>query len=207
MKQTCCGLPLFSVSEENAARDLAARNIEAFSNIDCDHIVTLCASCASHLKNHYIKMFRPGSTVHKKIEIFAGKVIDFSSFMANVLKVSPPEFRRSKKKAAYHSPCHLCRGLNVTKEPRKLIEIAGFTYVPSKDEDVCCGFGGSYSMDFPEISSEILRKKLDNVEESETEILLTDCPGCVMQLRRGMDKREKRIQVRHIAEAMAEQRI
>ena len=90
------------------------------------------------------------------------------------------------------------------EEPRKLIQIAGHTYVPSKDEDVCCGFGGSYSIDFPEISSEILKKKLDNVEGANVELLVTDCPGCVIQLRGGLDKRGGKIQVKHISEVLAE---
>ncbi len=132
------------------------------------------------------------------------KIIDFSSFMANVLKISPEEFKGTGEKVAYHAPCHLCRGLQVVEEPRKLIEIAGYEYVQSKDEDVCCGFGGSYSVDFPEISAEILKKKLDNIEEVDAELLVTDCPGCVIQLRGGMDKRGTKIQVRHIAEILAE---
>lgn len=66
--------------------------------------------------------------------------------MANVLDISAKEFKAAPQKVAYHSPCHLCRGLQVIEEPRKLIEIAGYEYVPSKDEDVCCGFGGSYSV-------------------------------------------------------------
>ena len=94
--------------------------------------------------------------------------------------------------------------MRVTEEPRRLIEIAGYEYVPSKDEDVCCGFGGSYSVDFPEISSEILKKKLDNVQDSDARLLVTDCPGCVIQLRGGMDKRKSKIQVKHIVEVLAE---
>ncbi len=94
--------------------------------------------------------------------------------------------------------------MRVTEESRKLIEQAGYEYVPSKDEDVCCGFGGSYSVDFPEISSEILKKKLDNIQETDAELLVTDCPGCVLQIRGGMDKRGGTIQVKHIAEILAE---
>jgi len=125
--------------------------------------------------------------------------------MVNVLNVSSEEFKGIHKKVAYHSPCHLCRGLQVIEEPRKLIELAGYEYVRSKDEDVCCGFGGSYSVDFPEISSEILNKKLDNIEDTDAQLLVTDCPGCVLQLRGVMDKRGGRIEVKHISEAVAEQ--
>jgi Fe-S oxidoreductase len=126
--------------------------------------------------------------------------------MQNVLQVPADKFEGKDKKTAYHAPCHLCRGLNVTREPRELLTTAGLDYVAAKDEDVCCGFGGSFSIDFPEISAEILRRKLDNVEATGAEVLVTDCPGCVLQLRGGMDKRPSsaNIQVKHIAEVVAE---
>ena len=116
----------------------------------------------------------------------------------------PQTSQHINKKVAYHAPCHLCRGLHVTDEPRALIKKAGYIYVPSKDEDVCCGFGGSYSVDFPEISSEILKKKLDNIEASGADILVTDCPGCVMQLSGGLDKRNSQIEVFHLVELLAQ---
>ena len=94
----------------------------------------------------------------------------------------------------------------MTKEPRELLSTAGLEYVAAKDEDVCCGFGGSFSIDFPEISAELLKRKLDNVEAAGAETLVTDCPGCVLQLRGGMEKRGGRIKVKHIAEIVAEQR-
>jgi iron-sulfur cluster protein len=203
--QTCCGLPALMAAEEETAAKLAAQNIQAFQTTHSDYILTLCASCASHIKHYYPKLAKHEDLSALTIKPFVDKVMDFSSFMVKVLKMRPDEFRKTDKKVAYHSPCHLCRGLNVTEEPRKLIEIAGLKYTPSLDENVCCGFGGSYSVDFPEISAEILKQKLDNVEKSGAEILVTDCPGCVLQLRGGMTKRKGKIQVKHLAEALADQ--
>jgi len=202
--QTCCGLPALMAAEEETAQEVALQNIRAVQPENYDYILTLCASCASHLKHNGFKIFKKDSDWLGKLKEFSDKIIDFSSFMVNVLDVSSEEFKATHKKVAYHAPCHLCRGLHVTTEPRKLIQLAGYTYVRSKDEDVCCGFGGSYSIDFPEISSEILKKKLDNVEDTAAELLVTDCPGCVLQLRGGMDKRSGKIQVKHIAELLAE---
>ena len=202
--QTCCGLPALMAAEEETAQDVALQNIRAVPPENYDYILTLCASCASHLKHNGFKIFKKDSDWLGKLKEFSDKIIDFSSFMVNVLDVSSEEFEATHKKVAYHAPCHLCRGLHVTAEPRKLIQLAGCTYVRSKDEDVCCGFGGSYSIDFPEISAEILKKKLDDVEDTAAELLVTDCPGCVLQLRGGMDKRSGKIQVKHIAELLAE---
>ncbi|MFZ0053128.1 MAG: (Fe-S)-binding protein, partial [Desulfobaccales bacterium] len=94
----------------------------------------------------------------------------------------------------------------VTRQPRELLGVAGLEYVPAKEEDVCCGMGGTFSVDFPEISAELLKRKLDNLEATGAELLVTDCPGCVLQLRGGLDKRQSKIQVKHIAEAVADER-
>jgi len=130
--------------------------------------------------------------------------MDFSSFMIHVLKVSPDQFNATEQRVAYHAPCHLCRGLNVVSEPRELLKIAGYTYQPTPDEEVCCGFGGSYSVDFPEISSRILQQKLDTLSSSGARHVATDCPGCVLQIQSGFDRIDSPVQVRHTAEWVAE---
>jgi len=204
-KQSCCGLPALMAAEEETASKLAVQNFKAFQKTHSDYILTICASCASHIKHYYPKIARHVGISKAEMAAFVGKVIDFSSFMVNELKIPADAFTAGDKKVAYHAPCHLCRGLDVTEEPRKLMEIAGLTYVPSANEEVCCGFGGSYSVDFPEISAEILKQKLDGVTKSGADILVTDCPGCVLQLRGGMDKRGGKIEVKHICEAVADQ--
>ncbi|MFH2218638.1 MAG: L-lactate dehydrogenase (quinone) large subunit LdhH [Pseudomonadota bacterium] len=204
MDQTCCGLPALMAAEEETAKEVALQNIAAFRPENFDHILTLCASCGSHLKHNYPKIFKDDPDLSSRLAAFTDRIIDFSSFMVKILHASPEEYESTRERVAYHAPCHLCRGLNVVEEPRKLLEIAGFEYAASKDEDVCCGFGGSYSVDFPEIASEILKKKLDNLEETGARLLVTDCPGCVIQLRGGMDKRGGKMQVRHIAEIISD---
>lgn len=209
MEQTCCGLPAKMAGENETAREVLLQNIRAIDPAGCDYVLTLCASCASHIKEGYPKLAGadddPGIGVRARQ--FADKTIDFSSFMMNVLKVKPEMFREGGGKAAYHSPCHLCRGLKVTEEPRRLLAAAGMEYVPAKDEDVCCGFGGSYSLDFPEISAELLKRKLDNLEATGADLIVTDCPGCVLQLRGGMDRRSgDKAVVKHIVEAVADRK-
>jgi Fe-S oxidoreductase len=204
MGQSCCGLPALMMTEEETAAEVAVQNLAALEPEKYDYILVLCASCGSHLKEGYSRLLADKPELAGKLRLLHEKLIDFSSFMVNVLKVAPENFLKGQTKVAYHSPCHLCRGLGVTREPRELLKTAGLDYTACKDEDVCCGFGGSYSLEFPEISSEILRQKLDHVEHSGADVLVTDCPGCVLQLRGGMDKRKSRVQVRHIAEVVAE---
>lgn len=205
MGQTCCGLPAKMMGENDTAREVAIQNLKAVDPEDYDYILTLCASCGSHLKENYPILLAADTGLKEKVGQLIEKIVDFSSFMQNVLQVPADKFEGNHQKVAYHSPCHLCRGLNVTKEPRELLKTAGLDYVAAKDEDVCCGFGGSFSIEFPEISAEILKHKLDQVEATGAEVLVTDCPGCVLQLRGGMDKRAtKKLQVKHIAEVVAD---
>lgn len=204
MDQSCCGLPVQMMGERNASRSVAEQNVNAFDPAAYDYILTLCASCASHLKHGYPDILAGDRKLDVKVRQFADRVIDFSSFVHDVLKVTPEEFRPDGKKVTYHSPCHLCRGLNVTQAPRELMATGGMDYLPADEEDVCCGFGGTYSMKFPELSAELLKKKLANVEKTGAELLLTDCPGCIMQLRGGLEAKGSSVKVGHIAEALAE---
>jgi iron-sulfur cluster protein len=204
MEQSCCGLPVQMMGERASSRSVAMQNINAFDPASCDYILTMCASCASHLKHGYPEILADDPVMAAKAKVFADKVIDFSSFVHDVLKVTSAEFAADGKKTTYHAPCHLCRGLGVTKAPRELMVTGGLDYIPCEEEDVCCGFGGTYSMKFPELSAELLKKKLANVQKTGAELLLTDCPGCIMQLRGGLEAKGSAIKVAHVAEALAE---
>ncbi|MFH2066515.1 MAG: L-lactate dehydrogenase (quinone) large subunit LdhH [Pseudomonadota bacterium] len=205
MGQTCCGLPVAMMAEKEAARDVAIQNLKAFNQYHYDYIITLCASCASHLKHAYPRLITtetnltiPATTVTD----FAAKVVPFSVFM-DTHGVMAPGRKISDKKVTYHAPCHLCRGLGVIDAPHRLIQKTGFDFVQAEEEQTCCGFGGTYSSKFPEISAQILKKKLDDFSKTGAEILVTECPGCVMQLRGGAQKRHDTFEVLHIAEMMA----
>lgn len=208
MEQSCCGLPVVMMGESEAARDVAAQNVTAIDPGKYDYIVTMCASCASHLKHAYPKMLEDEPRMADKARRFAEKVIDFSSFVNDVLGLKEDDFSSVSvhTKTAYHAPCHLCRGLGVVDAPRDLLKKSGMEYLPAVEEDVCCGFGGTFSMKFPEESKTLLGKKLDNVKATGATQLVTDCPGCVMQLRGGAHARKDGLVVRHIAEALAERK-
>lgn len=206
MAQSCCGLPVQMMGEAKVSRDVAVQNVRAFEKENVDYIVTLCASCASHLKHNYPVLLGDDQKMLEKTKAFTAKVIDFSSFAHDVLGLKAEDFSGDGKPVTFHSPCHLCRGLGVHEAPRALLRDAGLDYREADESEVCCGFGGTFSAKFPEISAELLRKKLDHVEATGAEILLTDCPGCVMQLRGGLKKRGSQIVVQHTAEALASRR-
>jgi len=204
MAQTCCGLPLLMMGEKAAAKEVALQNIDAINPAKYDYIITLCASCASHLKNVYPGILNDDSMPAEKVRNFSDKIISFSLFMNDVLQVGKEEFDPSCEIVTYHAPCHLCRGLGVRDAPHELIEKGGFKFAPASEEETCCGFGGTYSGRFPRISREILNRKLDDAGQTGATLLVTECPGCVMQLRGGAQKRGDNIRVLHMAEALVE---
>jgi Fe-S oxidoreductase len=196
MDQTCCGLPLSMLGETDAAKKTAMQNIKAFAD-GCDAIVTLCASCASHLKHGYRKLLGEDAAA------FSEKIIDFSSFIHDKLGLDSLKLDRTGAKTAYHASCHLCKGLGVKDAPREILK-AATDYAPSPEEETCCGFGGTFSAKFPEISAELMRKKLANISSSGARRIALDCPGCAMQIAGGADRLKMNMQVCHISEILAE---
>ncbi len=205
-KQSCCGLPVQMMGEMKASKDVALQNLWAFAEEEVDYIVTLCASCGSHLKHNYPVLLKDAPDLAEKVASFTSKVIDLSSFVHDVLQVNEDDFVGDGKKATFHAPCHLCRGLGVHDAPKNLLKTAGMDYREMAESEVCCGFGGTYSAKFPELSEQILNNKLNNVEKTGAEVLLTDCPGCVMQLRGGLKKRGSDIEVKHTIEVLTERK-
>ena len=206
MDQSCCGLPLAMMGEYDAARAVACQNIAAMNSVNCDYIVTLCASCASHLRHGYLKMLGDDPKMGLKARAFAAKVQPLSVLLNDLTGVDANAFAppfADLPLVTYHAPCHLCRGLGIHDAPKELIRKAGYTFLPAAEEETCCGFGGTYSAKFPEISAEILIKKLADIQQTGAKIVITECPGCVMQLRGGAAKQKHDFQVKHIAEALA----
>ena len=207
MAQSCCGLPVQMMGEREAARRVALQNMDAMEAEPCDYIVTLCASCASHLTCGYAKFFADAPELKRRSEAFGARVISFSRFLSEVVKIGPEHFSAGDPvKTTCHAPCHLCRGLNEHQAPKALIRAAGMQFVPAAEEETCCGFGGTYSSKFPRISSQILALKLADACKTGAGILVTECPGCVMQLRGGARKAGISLKVLHIAEALASAR-
>ena len=211
MGQSCCGLPAMMMGEKEAARDVAVQNITAFKHVKADYIITLCASCASHLKHACPSL--AADILGDEATKFADKVMPFSQFMHDIAgfpkgSTNQPNSQdasqpKDPKKITWHSPCHLCRGLGIKEAPKELIRSTGNTFVQAAEEETCCGFGGSFSANFPAVSREILTRKLDDAESTGAELLVTECPGCVLQLRGGALNQKRKFKVIHLAELIA----
>lgn len=187
--EVCCGAPLRSLGMEDEAAALAKKNLTIFSRLNAEAVVSLCPTCVLSLKHHY-----PG---------LAGKgldhVMDISSFLHNKWDPSQPSPLRNFRKVTYHDPCHLIYSLGIKNEPRELIQRAGAELVESGDEG-CCGFGGIFSLTFRDLSRGLLEKRVDAYRKTGSEVVITACPGCMLQLSDGMQD----VPVLHLVELLEE---
>ena len=198
--QSCCGLPLEMMGQREASIEVSAQNVKGFDGGKYHAIITLCASCAGHLQHSYPKLLK-GTEDEFAANVFAKKVMNFTDYIAKNFDLKPEDFKPTTDKVCYHSPCHM-RNNGIVDEPRALLNMAA-TYTPAAEEDTCCGFGGTFSVKFPELSAEMGRKKIREGEASGADIMITDCPGCVMQLRGVATAQDSALKVEHMAELLA----
>jgi len=205
--QTCCGAPArFSGAYEVAAQN-ATDNINALLEQDVDYVVSACPTCTVALKHDFISTFE---SLHQTDSLprareLAAKVVDFSTLVKKLVDEGRLTFKEGQQlgKVTYHDSCHLKRTLNVSQQPRELLTKAGYEISEMYEADMCCGMGGSYSLKLPEISAPILERKLKNIKETGAALVVMDCPGCVLQIRGGMDKDGAEIKVEHTAQRLA----
>jgi Fe-S oxidoreductase len=198
--QCCCGAPALYMCDQDSAIKLATDNIIALENGSPDYVITGCPTCAMMLKERFPILLKDTEWQERAAKL-SSKVMDFSQFTADVLNI---QVGKSKdRKVTYHDPCHQVRGLKTSQYPRDLINRAGMEIIEMEDSDECCGFAGSYSIKQPGISASIMNRKIEHIEATGAQILATDCPGCIMQIRGGLLKRGGGVQVCHTAELIA----
>jgi iron-sulfur cluster protein len=206
--QTCCGAPArYSGAYEVAARN-AADNIKALAEADAEYVVSACPTCTAALKYEFLSVFENLGQVQwvEKARELSAKTMDFSSCVKKLVDEGRLSFKHPTQitKLTYHDSCHLKRTLNVFEEPRELLKRSGHEVVEMFESDICCGMGGSYMLKLPEISAPILERKLKNISNTGASLVAMDCPGCVMQIKGGFDKKGGPIDVRHTVELLAE---
>jgi len=200
--QACCGAPAFFAGDRETALDLARTNIAALEAMNPDYIVTVCPGCAAVLQKGYLELTAKEPEWNQRARAISNKIRDFSQL---ILELSPATKKKPSRnrKITYHDPCHLKRGIGIFDEPRKLLEREGFEMVEMADADACCGFGGHVLLAYPELSGSVLKRKLNNIEATGVDTVVTNCLPCVLQLRGGLDKRHSSIRVMHSAELLA----
>jgi len=207
--QTCCGAPArYSGAYEVAAKN-AEDNIQALLAERADYVISACPTCTVALDHEFIATFE--SLGQKKIlpqaRELAAKTIDFSTLVKRLVDEGRLSFKEGQQLGTitYHDSCHLKRTLHAEQQPRQLLQQAGYELTEMFECDTCCGMGGSYSLKLPEISAPILQRKLKNIKDTGAPVVAMDCPGCVMQIRGGMDQDGAPVRVRHTVEVIAGQ--
>jgi iron-sulfur cluster protein len=209
-EQKCCGAPAFFSGNEKAGLKLATDNIQKMNNGKWDYIVTACPTCTHVIKDLWKDMIHNNDVLRTEAEEIGDRMIDFVTLYHNIVsKGENALFRRpgetERQKVTYHYPCHLVRSMGIKEEPIKILtSLSGIEYVEMNKADSCCGFGGTYSIKFPDISNELLEQKIHNINETGAEFVITDCPGCLLNLAGGLDSRESTISAMHMAELLAD---
>jgi glycolate oxidase iron-sulfur subunit len=203
--QGCCGAPVYlGAGDFEAGRKMAEANVKVFQ--DVDYIVSGCATCTSALKD-YAKFLGDTSEKKERFEKFGEKVKDISQFLVDVLKLPPaaykarPELRN--KTVTWHDSCHLNRHLGIKEQPRQILKsLQGVEYKEMVRADWCCGMAGSFSMHYYDLSKKIADKKMETIRETQADIVVAGCPGCMIQIIDNTMRRNIPVKVMHIMDLL-----
>jgi L-lactate dehydrogenase complex protein LldE len=202
--QTCCGQPAYNSGDRDDARAIALQTIAAFEG--CDYVVAPSGSCAGMLKAHYPRLFA-GSEDEARAKAFSAKVHELVSFLVDERKMTSIPATLGGAFAGsvtYHDSCSGLRELGVKAQPRQLLtSIKGLTLVEMQDNEVCCGFGGTFALKFPDISNALVEKKTANIAASSAPLVLAGDLGCLLNMAGKMSREGREISARHVAEVLA----
>jgi L-lactate dehydrogenase complex protein LldF len=201
--QHCCGLPMLDAGDLALARSLAKQTISTLETAGADYVVTGAASCAIAVMHDYARLLSDEQEWQERAARLAARTLDLLTFLERLAK--PPQLPETDGPlVTYHSFCQSTNILGVGASGPKLLRRAGVPLVELPEWDVCCGFGGGSSIDHPEVSRGIATRKLDNVRSTQARVLATDNPGCILHLRGAADAAGLDLQVKHVAELLAE---
>jgi L-lactate dehydrogenase complex protein LldE len=199
--QTCCGQPAFNAGLRREARPLAEHTIRAFEHTR-GAVVIPSGSCAAMVRESYLELFKDDPKWLPRARALAERTHEFSQYLVDVRGVTDLGARWPGK-LAYHASCHLLRAMGVDRQPRALlshVREAEIVELPGFDE--CCGFGGVFSVEHPELSAEMLKRKVANLETTAAPTLVVGDAGCLMHIQGGLQRMGKAQRVVHLAEVL-----
>ena len=209
-EQTCCGQPQFNAGMRRDARLVAEHTIQVFERLPkslktsevLPDIVTPSGSCAHQFRHNYLELFEGDSVWYPRAKALSERVYEFTEYLVDKLGVTDLGAKWDGV-LTYHPSCHTLRGINVDAQPRALLQnIQGATLVELPHEEECCGFGGVMSVEHPELSAEWLKRKISNLEASQSPTLVVTDAGCLMHIAGGLHRQRKGQRVMHIAEVL-----
>ncbi len=201
LEQTCCGQPAYNAGYHHEARAVARQLLRALEGYE--YVVTPSGSCAAMVRHYYPHLFE-GEPEARRAEELCRRLYEFSEFMVRVLGVTDvgAEF---PARATYHSSCHMSRGLGVREEPRLLLShVRGLELVDLPYAHECCGFGGTFSVKLPEVSTAMADEKLQHVAETGAEILIGSDLACLWHLGGRLSRLGRPVRTMHVAQVLDE---
>jgi len=200
--QTCCGQPGWNSGDRKSALALAEKLIGEFEG--CDYVVVPSGSCAGMIRVHFLEVFRDEPFLLARAERLAARTYELTEFLAKVAKRAQIS-GGFEGTVTYHDSCSGLRELGVKAQPRQLLaKVAGLKLVEMEECETCCGFGGTFSIKFGEISSAMAEKKCANIEASEAQAVVLGDLGCMLNIEGRMRARgNSKMRVLHVAEVLA----
>jgi len=209
-EQTCCGQPAFNAGLCSEARPLAEHTICTFERLprslktsEVCPVIIPSGSCAVMLRHGYLELFADDPIWLPRARALAARTYEFSQYLVDHLGVTDLGANWPGK-LTYHPSCHLLRGLGVDRQPRLLLsQVHGAEVIDLPHPDECCGFGGVFSVEHPELSAEMLKRKIGNLEDTQAPTLVVGDTGCLMHIQGGLKRQGRSQRVVHIAEILA----
>ena len=199
--QTCCGQPAFNSGYWREAAAVARRFIDLFAG--AESIVCPSGSCVAMIRHHYPELFQDDPEMLARAVAIGGKTFEFTEYLVDVLGVTDVG-AVFPAKATYHDSCHLVRTLGIREQPRHLLrQVRNLHLVEMAGSDTCCGFGGTFSVNYPDISLALVDDKIDNILKTGADTVVGCDVSCLMNIRGRMTRRKETIQVLHIAQVLA----
>jgi L-lactate dehydrogenase complex protein LldE len=197
--QTCCGQPAFNSGYHEEAVELAQRFLQVFRG--AEYIVSPSGSCTSMVKIFYPEILLERG-LHEALEEVTSRIYEFSDFLVNVLGVKDVG-ARFPHKVTYHDACHLLRELKVKEAPRELIRhVRDIEFVEMENSEACCGFGGTFSVKFPEISTAMAEDKANAIAQCGAEYVVANDSSCLMQIAGYLSRNHIPAKPLHLAELL-----
>jgi L-lactate dehydrogenase complex protein LldE len=201
-RQTCCGQPAYNTGYRDEARQVAQRFIRIFEESKAEAIVSPSGSCTA-MVHHFPELFNGNAEWTERARAIATRTHELSAFLVRVLAIDDVGASWTGK-LTWHDACHGLRDLNLRSEPRRLIgNVRGAEFVELENSDACCGFGGTFSIKYPEISVAILDQKIEAIERSGVQAVVSGDASCLMQIGGRLSRKGSKVRVMHIAELLA----
>jgi L-lactate dehydrogenase complex protein LldE len=201
-EQTCCGQPMFNAGFRTEARRIAEHTVRVFEAVEGD-VVMPSGSCAHMIRHNFTELFNDHPGWLRRSQELAARTYELTEYLVDVLGVTDCN-SSWEGPITYHPTCHLHRGLAVDRQPRALLaHVRGAEVRELPEAEDCCGFGGIFSVEHPELSAEMLKRKITNLETTGSPTLVVCDAGCLMHIQGGLERSKRAQKVRHIAEVLA----